>query len=393
MSKALSQFLDAARWVAAVAVLIGHAGVIINFHDIMVAPHGPGVYLWWFIAAFWHPAVVVFFVISGFLVGGSALRRMRRPAPMFRDFYIDRVSRIYIVFLPALALGALIDSLGRTLFPNAGLYEAPFMAPSFDIRYLFTALVQQQGLWAPQFGSNGPLWSLAYEFWYYATFPLLILPLSPFYDKRMRLAGCALGVAVTLLMAASGEALAYNFLFGYLMWGFGVAVNEARAPLLRSKWASLLLFLGVVTIVRLAARGFYVEHHPIIFRLADVATAATFANLLVTLRFCGKEGFSALAAPIHRRLADFSYSLYATHAPLVFLVWSGVRYYFGQSWTDELPTLTHWLIEFALLAAALALAYHFSRFTERKTPLLRDWMQRLAARFDKTRAETEAAEV
>ncbi len=393
MSKALSQFLDTARWVAALAVLIGHAGVMINFHDIMVAPHGAGVYAWWFLAAFWHPAVVVFFVISGFLVGGSALRRLRQPAPMLRDFYIDRISRIYIVFLPALALGAMIDSLGRTLFPNAGLYDAPYMAASFDIRWLFTALAQQQSLWAPQFGSNGPLWSLAFEFWYYVTFPLLLLPLSPFYDKRARIAGCALGVVLTLVMSLPGETLGYNFFFGYLMWGLGVAVSQARRPWLRSKWASLSLFLVTVTIVRLAARGYYVEHHPIIFRLADVATAGTFANLLATLRFCGDVGFSSLKAPIHRRLADFSYSLYATHAPLVFFVWSAVRYYFGQTWTDQPPTATHWAVEFSLIAAALALAYHFSRFTERKTPLLRDLMQNLAARFDKARAAAEGARV
>ena len=28
----------------------------------------------------------------------------------------------------------------------------------------------------PTFGSNGALWSLSYEFWYYLAFPLLVLP-------------------------------------------------------------------------------------------------------------------------------------------------------------------------------------------------------------------------
>ncbi len=113
MSKSVSQFIDAARWIAALAVLIGHAGVLINISDIMVAPHEPGVYVWWFLATFWHQAVVVFFVISGFLVGGRVLRGLRRPDRFLGDYMIDRFSRIYIVLVPVLALGFMIE------FPRA----------------------------------------------------------------------------------------------------------------------------------------------------------------------------------------------------------------------------------------------------------------------------------
>jgi peptidoglycan/LPS O-acetylase OafA/YrhL len=389
MSKALSQFLDAARWIAALAVLLGHGSVMINISDIMVGPHGPGVYAWWFLTAFWHPAVVVFFVISGFLVGGSALKRLRAPRPMLRDFYIDRFGRVYIVFLPALALGVCIDTLGRALFPHSGLYETPLFQPFFEPKNILTALIQQQGLWGGQVGANGPLWSLAMEFWYYVTFPLLMLPLSRYHEKNTRFAAAVLGLALVTALTLPGDLVGFNFLFGYAIWGLGCAASQANRPIIRSKWLSLGLFLAAAIVVRLAVRGAYVEHHEIIHRFADLTLATLFANLLLTLRFAGENGFAALRSSIHRRFADFSFSLYVTHTPLVFFVWCAARSAFGQNWHDELPTPTHWALTFALITAALGLGYGFSLVTERRTEELRGWLRRIV-RLDATPTPTLA---
>ena len=166
MTKDLTNFIAMARWVAAFAVLVGHAGVLINISDIMVGPHGPGVYAWWFLAAFSHQAVLVFFVISGFLVGGPLLRDRARETPFLHEYFVDRFGRIYIVMVPALLWTFAIDSVGRAAFPATGVYDAPFFASVFaPIQYLWT-LLQQQHLWAAQAGTNGPLWSLACEMWY-----------------------------------------------------------------------------------------------------------------------------------------------------------------------------------------------------------------------------------
>lgn len=203
MPIALSHFIDVARWVAALAVMLGHAAFI-SLPDIMTAPHGPGVYVWWFMTAFWHQAVIVFFVISGFLVGGKAFRLSRGDAPFLRDYLIDRFSRIYIVFAPALALGVFVDTLGRHVFAGAGIYEWPAWDGVFAPSHVFAALFQLQSIWSGPVGTNGPLWSLACEFWYYIVFPLLLAPLCGAYSARIRIAlfFCGLGLLIFLFNSA-----------------------------------------------------------------------------------------------------------------------------------------------------------------------------------------------
>jgi hypothetical protein len=41
VNKSISNFLALARWIAALAVLVTHAGELIQISDIMVAPHDP----------------------------------------------------------------------------------------------------------------------------------------------------------------------------------------------------------------------------------------------------------------------------------------------------------------------------------------------------------------
>jgi peptidoglycan/LPS O-acetylase OafA/YrhL len=374
-------------------VLLGHANVIITLSDIMVGPHGPLVYAWWFLAAFWHQAVLAFFVISGFLVGGPLLARRGRTEAYLKPFLIDRFSRIYIVMIPTLVWSFGVDFLGRKLFPETGIYDSPVFQGAFEpIEYLWT-LLQQQHIWAFQAGTNGPLWSLACEMWYYVTFPLLLLPFANAYSKPLRQAGGALGALLVAAMATpevcklAGVDLgpvgraptivngAPMFLYGYGVWALGAAVRVAPRALLKNVRVSLGLFVATLVVVRLAVRGPLVEAHPLLATFGDSAVVMAFANLLLTLRFAPAGGLFSNLGPIHARLSDFSYSLYATHAPLVFFAWAAVGGIFGRDWFKQLPTPTHWAVALGLVAAAVAFAYAFSRATEARTKELRDFLR------------------
>ncbi|MFO1126607.1 MAG: acyltransferase family protein [Methylocystis sp.] len=103
----LSQFIEASRWLGALVVLAVHtSNLFINIADIMSAPHAPLVYVWWFYAAFelGHQAVLAFFVMSGYLVGGAVLAHLRKNQGFLREYFIHRVSRIYLVVGPAVLL-------------------------------------------------------------------------------------------------------------------------------------------------------------------------------------------------------------------------------------------------------------------------------------------------
>src|SRR6478609_2826926 len=139
----------------------------------------------YWIHGFGHQAVVVFFVLSGYLVGGEVLREIQRGTFDWRVYSIRRVSRLYAVYIAALLLGALWDNLGLRFFNAHQLYNTsgnPFPMIYYSVAErlspaIFTGnLFFCQTLLVPTFGSNTPLWSLANEAWYYALFPLALWP-------------------------------------------------------------------------------------------------------------------------------------------------------------------------------------------------------------------------
>jgi peptidoglycan/LPS O-acetylase OafA/YrhL len=120
---------------------------------------------------FAHQAVVVFFLISGWLVGGSLLNRIGQPGALV-SYAIDRATRLWTVLVPAmclmLAVGIVITEAdpARADFAAANEYSAASFAG--NLLGLQTVLVKN-------FGGNYALWSLANETWYYVQFPLLQL--------------------------------------------------------------------------------------------------------------------------------------------------------------------------------------------------------------------------
>ncbi len=308
--------------------------------------------------------------------------RRRRTAPFLQDYMLNRFSRIYIVLIPALAYGFLIDLVGRRIFPNSGIYDAPFFEGVFNPLNILWSILQQQSIWAPQAGTNGPLWSLACEMWYYVTFPLLLLPFATAYPRTIRFAAFGLGALAATIMSIPES----FFLFGYGAWAIGAFTRLAPRPMIKSTLLSLGIFLITVTVMRLAARGPIIVAHPIITTLADLAVVATFANLLLTLRFSDENGLFAEIGSIHHRLSDFSYSLYATHAPLVFFVWAGVGSLLGRDWYKQLPTPLHWTLAFAVIVSAISLAYFFSRLTEARTRQFREFLRGAIAGTGRKRA-------
>jgi peptidoglycan/LPS O-acetylase OafA/YrhL len=172
-------WLDVIRGLSAVAVCAGHlrAMMFVDYaelkapsllHKIFYAMTGLG-----------HQAVMVFFVLSGFFVGGSVLRK----GPNFEwiDYAIARLSRLWIVLIPALIVTFVIDRFISSIAPDvlAGSYYSIWSSGPFISKDHSTTLLTflgnvffLQNILTPVFGTNTPLWSLANEFWYYVIFPL-----------------------------------------------------------------------------------------------------------------------------------------------------------------------------------------------------------------------------
>ncbi|HRY47654.1 MAG TPA: hypothetical protein P5186_06375 [Candidatus Paceibacterota bacterium] len=91
-------------------------------------------------------------MLIGFLVGGKVLDRSRNENSDAYAYALDRASRIWLPLCPALLLSAAVGSL----------LELPLSLGGF-----FGNLFGLQGVLCWSYGGNFPLWSLAYEMWFY----------------------------------------------------------------------------------------------------------------------------------------------------------------------------------------------------------------------------------
>lgn len=178
--------------------------------------------LFYLVSGFGHQSVIIFFVLSGYWITGSVVRRADQPR-FWTSYLIDRVARLGIVLVPVLLIGAVLDLVGIHAI-SAEFYAGATGANSLPagIRQSFTPLIALgnlaflQKLAVPVLGSNGPLWSLAYEFWYYIFFPALFLAARGRFTFGL----------VALVVAVLHPAL----LWGFLCWLCGCAARLCGSP-------------------------------------------------------------------------------------------------------------------------------------------------------------------
>lgn len=376
----MSQLIEALRWMGALAVLAVHTtNMFVNLADIMSAPHAAPVYAWWFFTAFelGHQAVLAFFVMSGYLVGGAVLAHIQKSQSFLREYFIHRIVRIYLVVAPALVVTFMVDGLGRMVFSGADIYDWAIFKGHFSPLLFFTSLANLQGIAFDYFGTNGPLWSLACEFWYYVTFPLLLLPFARNYSLVARLCGFASGVALTLALAAAPS----WFKFGYVLWAMGAFATLLPRPIISSRGLTLAIYASVVIVIRLTVRGPLLREYPWLLDAADLFASALFVIVLLAFRYGPHEGFALLRPKFHKTLADFSFSLYSIHMPILIFARAAAAQVMGKEWPVELATPAHYALACGVMALVIVCAYFFSRVTEAKTGAARRALRSLFDRI------------
>lgn len=358
-------YLDLARGLAALAVAAEHLRtfVFVDFGDVAQ----PALFwrAFYFSTGLGLQAVMVFFVLSGFLVGKSILDNVTAGTWSWTDYAVRRLTRLWIVLIPALILTAVLDYIGANAVHGAlyaglstDLYNNSTPAPGnvtaiYRPETFLANLLFLQTIVAPTFGTNGPLWSLANEFWYYIIFPLGVLALRG-RGSTMQRTGYAVAAVIICIL------LPFDIVLYGLVWlfGFGVALTSRRTnrtPQPIALFLSLLLFLSALAAARLGAPS----------RLAgDFACGAAFA---VTLHFLVKaETSNPLIGKIARSSAGFSYTLYLTHFPMLALFASAVL-----SEQRIEPSIGGLALYFAVLLAVALYAYAIYWLFERNTEWVR----------------------
>jgi len=312
---AASVHLDAIRGLAALVVFLAHArnmffgspGSAASTSERATATAALGI---------GHHAVIVFFVLSGYLVGSSVARAVSAGRWSARGYATQRLSRLWTVLLPALVIGAVLDLSGMRLFGHGTLYFAPpgqavILVPVPQMSGMLTLALNAvflQTIAAPTFGTNVALWSLANEFWYYVAFPLTVVALLPGTRMPVRIAVIVALAVVGLLVGASIAAY-------FTIWLFGVGLSFAPRPEVRAP----LLWIGTAAFALLSTSAF-VRTHPLPPFAADVWLGVACSLLVYTCLLERRRSSGGLYARASHGLSSISYTLYLVHLPaLVFI--------------------------------------------------------------------------
>lgn len=355
-------YMDVLRTLLATLVAFAHGwGLLIADYRNDFGVVAGGLF---YVAGFAHPAVIMFFVLSGYWIGRSVVGRSA-AGWVWQGYLIDRLSRLLLVLVPALLLGGLLDwvaLIGLASPTHLGLTDTYLLnkdvAADLSAPVLLGNLIFLQGILTPTFGTNGPLWSLACEFWYYIWFPALWLTLR---RRRPSLALLALALAP----------LSMTLSLGFAAWLFGAALvglessRRVRALADRLGRRRFLIGAGLLLLLSLAwgRTGDYAAE--------DLVLAACFAVFLLSLLISHVPFMSALR-PFAAFGAGSSFSLYAIHFPILA---------FAAALTLERARLQPSLGAIALVMIAtlstIAIAWIFSRCTEAQTGRARGALRRL----------------
>jgi peptidoglycan/LPS O-acetylase OafA/YrhL len=358
--------LDALRGLAALLVLVGHLRFFL-FPAWDAVPHTPILAFVYAVTGLAHPAVILFFVLSGYLVGGPAIGRAWSGTWNGRRYGVHRVVRLLVVLVPALVLTWAWDAIGQAV--NADAYRGAYAARIVNgptstlpavhgISVALGNLVGLQTVLVPVFGSNGPLWSLANESWYYVLGGAAAWLIAA--GRRPRtgsswVAALALVVITTLLLPGA-------MWRGAAMWFAGAAGERLLAswrPRLRVRW----LVLGVALLAAAASSVVFARHAD----WSDVAVGAAAALAVPCLAAAPSLGCGYRR--VATSLSDISYTLYLTHFPAAFALYALV--FRGRQAVTVTMGVAFVVGSLVLLAYAAALWW----LVERHTPAIRRWAE------------------
>ncbi|QWX83328.1 acyltransferase [Cellulophaga sp. HaHaR_3_176] len=316
--------LDFIRGLSALIVMAGHLRIaifkdyseLINLESSSILNKG-----FYFITGLGHQAVMVFFVLSGYFVGGSVLKSSKKFSA--KNYLIARISRLWTPLFPVLILTFIIDYFIGIVSPEllqGDYYSIINSGPrgdySIGLQTFISNIFFLQTIYSPVYGSNGALWSLAYEFWYYILFPLCVIILNFIPKSR------SYKVVSTILLLLIINFIASSIFEGFLIWLMGVAVYIfSENKILKMKkwfiWPSLVFFIFEL----IDSKFIFLGHD--IQRYSDILVGLSFSIFLIMLFETKISSFpNSKMNKISYFISEISYTLYIVHFPIVLLIYA-----------------------------------------------------------------------
>lgn len=307
---------DALRGVSACTVMVGHV------LDVSLGSSAP----WWHVAE--QTALLVFFVLSGYLIAwpfvASLLRRA--PLPSASGYFVNRALRIVPAFWAVAGVVAVV-----TVFAYPG---------RLDVWSVVTVFAFAQNYWPSDFGGEiDTAWTLGVEASFYLAVPLLaaaavtMLRAASFSVRRWALVGFLVvswSASWAVFEGTLGDPGGLNVSLLAMWWPFvpGIALaylditgGLSRAPVLLA--AAPVLAAGAL-LTQDAARELST------FLMAAAASVVV-GGALARERHTGRS-WELLERRTLAWLGDHSYGIYLIHLPVAFAVWAALRRVGLEGW-------------------------------------------------------------
>ena len=267
-----------------------------------------------FVMKFGQEAVMLFFLLSGFVINYSVRQWTDRSAP---EYYFKRSIRIYIPLVPVLIISYCVQSY------TAGAWLNP-QIPNFlaNILMLQDWAFARPNVIADPYMSNVPLWSLSYEWWFYMLYyPLFTLKCSRVCRDRIVFLMCV--CAALLYLVWPGYPVRVIMYLG--IWWSGVRLSDAYIDNNLSRWSSMALpLLALSACVIILGGNVWIQKSEGLTLLPGLHPVIEFRHLLFsTIAICVALlwhrlkwlGFRRIVGPF-LVFAPISYTLYIVHGPL-----------------------------------------------------------------------------
>jgi peptidoglycan/LPS O-acetylase OafA/YrhL len=306
------EFIDGLRAVCALFVLLGHTWFQPS------SGYYPQRWMNLLGLSYGHLAVVVFIVVSGFVITYPITTR-GDDVGSWLQFYKRRARRILPPYYAALVLSAVfILATGQHKTGTVWDFSLPLTWGQLLTHF---GMINNLPLGVPGGAIGYQFWSIAVEFQIYLLTPFLVL--------GIRRIGFWAVVALSLVAAAAFVLLlpawrdAHVWFVGLFLFGAGAA----RIVALRPEWGTRAGYLGLL--VLLPALAFTAKQGSAWFGRnlpwIDTIIGAGAALLIAGLTVGSGRVLGALKAALSLRwlvwIGTFSYSLYLVHAALLHAFW------------------------------------------------------------------------
>ena len=344
-------WLDLIRFLAAFEVVLCHYRGFFFVEYGLLPAEKQNIFsqIFYFATRLGHEAVLIFFVLSGLLVGGKALEKAHLGTFNIKGYAIDRFVRI---ILPLISVLLLIIPITFALGEQINWIN--WIGNLFSLQGVLVGFV----------GHCAPLWSLAYEVWFY----IIIGASIAFFKNKNKI----LPTIILIICALIFLKLDLKYL---VIWSMGTLTYFT----FKSKKSKVLLYLAILGfIVSLLCLQLTRGSRTLEFNVDGFTYDAL--QYLLSISFCIIISFIANAKPINKissyinnlgtKLATFSYTLYLIHTPLGHIL---SKYFIPKSESINIYSIGYYLIAIII---CMLITYGVYWCFEKRTSVVKAFIKR-----------------